>query len=61
MRLQEEDFRMTQVDEPQRRVCIKFSSNERMQAIVQTLQSQLEYHHDNGELSFVQIEIAGMG
>jgi len=52
---------MIQVDEPRRRFYLKFNSNERKQGPLQTLQSQLEYHHDNGELSLVQIEIAGMG
>jgi len=61
MRLQEEYVRMIQVDGPWSRVYIKFYSNERMQVILQTLQSQLEYHHDNDELSLVQIEMARMG
>jgi hypothetical protein len=60
-RLPEEDVPMIQVDEPRRRVYIKFTSEERMQAVLQKIQSQLEYHHDNGELSIINIEKAGMG
>ena len=39
----------------------KITSNERMQAILHTLQCQLQYHHHNDELSLVHIKIVGMG
>jgi hypothetical protein len=52
---------MIQVDGPRRSVYIKFCDYERMQAVIRELPRQMEYRHDNGELSLVQIEIAGMG
>jgi len=56
-----EDVRIVQVDGPRRRVFIKFVNNERMQEVIRTTQGQLEFHHENGELSLVQEEIAGLG
>lgn len=32
-----------------------------MMAVLQILKGQLEYHHENGELSLVKVEIAGLG
>jgi hypothetical protein len=32
-----------------------------MQAVIRELPGQMEYRHNNGELSLVQIKIAGMG
>ena len=61
MHLQEEDVRMIQIDGPQRRVYIKLVSTERMMAVFQIAKGQLEYRHENGELSMVQAEIAGLG
>jgi hypothetical protein len=42
---------MIQVVGPQRRVYIKFVNNERMLAVLQTLQGQMEYHHENGVIT----------
>ena len=50
---------MVQVDGPRRRVCIKFVNNERMQEVIRTTRGQLEFRHENGELSLVQVDIAG--
>jgi len=44
-----------------RRVYIKFVSAERMQSILQNIQEQQEYKHDNGEISIMKVELAGMG
>jgi hypothetical protein len=52
---------MIQVDGPTRRVYIKFISEERAQAVLQDSKGPLEFRHDNGELSQVIIELAGMG
>ena len=61
LRLQEDDIRMIQIDGPRRRVYIKFVSAERMQSILQNIQGQQEYKHENGEISIVRVELAGMG
>jgi len=61
LHLAEDDVRMIQVDGPRRRVYIKFTSEERMQSVLQDSKGLLEFRHDNGELSQVIIELAGMG
>jgi hypothetical protein len=61
LHLQEEDIRMVQIDGPQRRVYIKFVNTERMIAAFQMVKGQLEYHHENGELSLVKVELTGLG
>jgi hypothetical protein len=61
LRLQEDDIRMIQIDGPRKRVYIKFVSAERMQSTLQNIQGQQEYKHDNGEISIVKVELAGMG
>jgi hypothetical protein len=50
---------MVQVDGPRRRVFIKFVNNERKQEVIRTTQGQLEFHHENGKFSLVQVDIAG--
>jgi len=57
----EENKRMIQIDGPRRRVYIKFADEECMNTILQNTKEQLEFRHDNGEISKVFIEIAGMG
>ena len=52
---------MIQMDGARRRVYIKFTDGEYMNQILQDTEGHLEYKHDNGEISQVQIEIAGMG
>ena len=32
-----------------------------MQEVIRTTRGQLEFHHENGELSLVQADIAGLG
>jgi len=61
LRLQEDDIRMIQIDGPRRREYITFASAERMQSILQNIQGHQEYKHDNGEISIVEVELAGMG
>jgi len=56
-----DDIRMIEIDGPRRRVYIKFVSAERLQSILQNIQGQQEYKHDNGEISIVKVELAGMG
>jgi hypothetical protein len=61
MKLLENDVRMIQIDGPRRHVYIKYAKTERMQSIIQDTKGQTEFRHDNGELSMVKIEPAGMG
>jgi len=41
-------------------VYLKFVNAERMVAVLQLVKRHLEYHHENGELSLVKVEIAGL-
>ena len=62
LRLPEKDVRMIQIDGPGRRVFIKLNTSEQAQLILQITKGQLEFRHDNGELSKVQLkDLAGMG
>ena len=59
--LQEEDIRMIQIDRPQRKMCIKFVINDKMITTLQRTKGLMQYHHENGELSHVKVEVAGLG
>jgi hypothetical protein len=61
LHLEEEDVRMIQVDRPGRRVYIKFTDNTRMETLIQYTRGRLEFKHENGVISQVTVEIAGMG
>jgi len=61
LHIQEDDIRMIQIDGPQRRVYIKFVNTDQMMDLLQMVKGQLEYHHENGELSIVKVEVAGLG
>ena len=52
---------MIQIDGPQRRIYIKLHTIERTQSVLQTTNGQMDFNHETGELSKVQIELAGMG
>jgi len=52
---------MIQIDGPRRRVFTKFNTSDQTQSILQSTKGKMEFQHDNGELSIVQIELAGMG
>jgi hypothetical protein len=52
---------MIQIDGPQRRVYIKFHTEEWVTSILQATERGVEFRHENGELSTVHIELAGMG
>jgi hypothetical protein len=52
---------MVQIDGPRRRVYIKFIDYEVMQTVFQVTNRQREFRHDNGEISQVKVEIAGIG
>jgi len=61
LRLPESDIRMKQIDGPRRRVYIKFHSRGWSYAVLQETEGCVEFRHDNGELSLVNISLAGMG
>ena len=61
LRLREDDIRMIQVDGPRRKVYIKFVTSDKMQTVLTSTKGQLEYRHENGEVSVVRVDIAGMG
>jgi hypothetical protein len=52
---------MIQIDGPRRRVYIKFVTGEQMHKVLQETEGQLEYQHETGEITIIQVEIAGMG
>jgi len=52
---------MVQIDETRRQVYIKFTDFHYLQDLLHSTAGQSEYKHDNGEISRVKIEMAGMG
>jgi len=61
LHLNEDDIRVIQIDGPLRKVYIKFVNTERMMDVLQPIKGDLEFHHENEELSKVSAEIAGVG
>ena len=61
LRLEEDDISMIQIDGRRRRVFIKFTNGIRMHRLLQDTAGTQEFKHDTGELSQVNISIAGMG
>jgi len=61
LRLREDEIRMIQVDGPRRKVYIKFVTSDKMQTVLTSTKGQLEYRHENGEVSVVRVDMAGMG
>lgn len=61
LHIPEDSIRMIQVDGPRRFVYIKFTEEGHMHKVLQDTGGQMEYKHDNGEITQVNIEIAGMG
>jgi hypothetical protein len=60
LRLEEGEISMIQIDGPRRRVLIKFTNGVRMHRLLQDTAGMKEFKHDTGELSQVNISIAGM-
>jgi hypothetical protein len=60
MNLIEDDLSMIQIDGLRRCVYIKFVTSAGMLKVLQDTIGTLEYRHDNGEQSYVKIEIGGM-
>jgi len=61
LHLEEDDIRTLQIGGPRKRVYIKFTSESRLQEILNGNQGQLTFHHDTGELSKVKLELAVEG
>jgi hypothetical protein len=61
LRLAEEDLSMIQIDGPRRHVYIKFKNSDQVGTFLNESEGQREYKHDNGVISKVKIEPAGMG
>jgi hypothetical protein len=61
LRLEEPDIQIIQVDGPRRHVFIKFYCEDKMKEILRGTSEICEYKHENGAISHVRIEIAGMG
>ena len=59
--LKEDDISVIQINGPLRKVYVKFVNNESMMRVFQPIQGDLEFHHENGKISKVTIEIAGVG
>jgi hypothetical protein len=52
---------MIQIDGPKRRVLIKLDKGKQVLDLLQATGGQMDYTHENGELSAVHLELAGMG
>ena len=61
MRVKEDEVSIIQIDGPRCRVYIKFINEDTMHAVYKSVGKQVEYKHENGEISKVNIELAGMG
>jgi hypothetical protein len=61
LKLAEEDLYMIQIDGPRRHVYIKFKNAEQVHTVLNESEGQRENRHDNGVISKVKIEPAGMG
>ena len=61
LRLDEDDVRMIQVHSHRRKVYIIFTREVRIEEVLKSTKCQLEYRHENGEISQVTIYLTGMG
>jgi hypothetical protein len=61
LRIPEQEVRMIQIEGTRRQVYIKLSTNDYAKEIVKKTEGQVTYKHDNGEISIVRIDFAGMG
>jgi len=59
--IKEGEVRVIQIDGPLRKVYVKFISSESMMRVLQPIQGDINFHHVNGEISKVKIDIAGVG
>jgi hypothetical protein len=61
LRLDEEDICMIQINDTRRQVFIKFINTSRMIEVLSEKNGCIEFKHNNGEISQVTAELAGMG
>jgi len=61
LRIQEGKVNMIQIDGIKRQVFIKFVDNESVHALLRDTSRRVEWKYPNGELSIVNIDMAGMG
>jgi hypothetical protein len=61
LRLEEDEVLMVHIDGIQRVVYIKLQHEQRLMQLLQTTQGHVEFRHSNGEISTVQIDMAGPG
>jgi len=60
LRIPETEVRMIQIEGARRHVYIKLSTNDYAKEIVKNTAGKVTYKHDNGEISIVRIDFAGM-
>jgi hypothetical protein len=61
LQVDDEKVTMVQIDGPKRQVFIKFSNHTYAQSIVQRTTGTVNSKHSNGEISNVQVDMAGLG
>jgi hypothetical protein len=59
--LTEDDLLAMQVDGVRRKVYLKFVSDQKLYAMLQSTQGKVDFHHESGEVSTVTLDVAGMG
>jgi len=58
--IKEDGIRVIQIGGPLRKLYVKFISSESMMRVLQPIQGDVNFHHVNGEISKVKIDIAGV-
>jgi len=58
VRLTKDDVRVIQIDGSLRKGYVKFVNSERMMRVLQPIQGDLDFYHENGVISKVTVEIA---
>jgi len=61
LRLTEDDVRVIQIDGPLGKEYVKFVNSERMMRVLQPIQGDLDFYHENRVISKVTVEITGGG
>jgi hypothetical protein len=61
LKLEDDEVLMVQIGGPQRHVHIKLRDINRLQQVLHLTGGQAEYRHNNGEISKVRVETAGLG